>query len=41
MELALNARDQRQAERILYMYERGEITRREVIQRLKQLNGKG
>ncbi len=39
--LAINARDKREADRILYMYERGDITRQEAIQRLKQLNGKG
>ena len=41
LRLAIQARDKREADRILYMYERGEITRREAIQRLKQLNGKG
>ena len=41
LRLAIQARDKREADRILYMYERGEITRREAIDRLKRLNGKG
>ncbi len=37
LELALNAPNQGEAERILTMYERGEITRQEAIQRLRRL----
>ena len=37
LELALNAPDQGEAERILTMYERGEINRQEAIQRLRRL----
>lgn len=40
LDLALEARDKREAERILYMYERGKITRGEAIERLKRLNSK-
>ncbi len=39
LRLAAQARDKREADRILYMYERGEITRQEAIDRLKILNG--
>lgn len=41
LKLAAQARDKREADRILYMYERGKITRREAIDRLRRLNGKG
>ena len=37
LELALNVLNQGEAERILYMYEKGEITRKEAIQRLRRL----
>jgi len=35
--LAVKARDKREADRILSMYEKGKITRREAIERLKAL----
>ena len=37
LEAALAARDQREAERILSLYARGKITRREALERLRQL----
>jgi len=36
--LAVQARDKREADRILYAYERGEISRSEAIERLKRLS---
>ena len=38
LDLALDAKDQKEAERILYMYERGRITRQEAIRRLQKLS---
>ena len=41
LSLALEAKDEREADRILYLYyEKGAITREEAIRRLKSLNGK-
>ena len=41
LEAALAARDQRRAERILTLYYKGKIARKEALRRLKALNRRG